>query len=282
MSDQKDIRPSITTPTAEEIRAVATGDDALLREMSAKTRRAFVVGGLAALAGAATWKWLDTRPREGGVGWPYRRGLELNENLAMGYYSNARLSPTFDARSITRNRVNGHLGLAQAYDAKSWNLTIENSSLDAGPIVVTLDEIMKLPKREMITELRCIEGWSIIVKWTGARLSDLIARYPPRNRDGSRGTISSPEQLVRYAALESPGRGYYVGLDMASTLHPQTLLAYAMNDTPLDWHHGAPIRLSIPVKYGIKNIKRPVTLRYSDVRPADFWAEQGYDWYAGH
>jgi DMSO/TMAO reductase YedYZ molybdopterin-dependent catalytic subunit len=55
-----------------------------------------------------------------------------------------------------------------------------------------------------------------------------------------------------------------------------------MNDKPLDWHHGAPLRLAIPVKYGIKNIKRIGTIRYTNVRPADFWAERGYDWYAGH
>jgi DMSO/TMAO reductase YedYZ molybdopterin-dependent catalytic subunit len=83
-------------------------------------------------------------------------------------------------------------------------------------------------------------------------------------------------------SLETPGRGYYVGLDIESALHPQTLLAYEMNGAPLQPMHGAPLRLAIPVKYGIKNIKRIGTIRYTNVRPADFWAERGYDWYAGH
>lgn len=83
-------------------------------------------------------------------------------------------------------------------------------------------------------------------------------------------------------SLETPDGGYYVGLDMESALHPQTLLCYEMNGQPLSLEHGAPLRLVIPVKYGIKNIKRIGTIRYTDTRPADYWAERGYDWYAGH
>jgi DMSO/TMAO reductase YedYZ molybdopterin-dependent catalytic subunit len=76
--------------------------------------------------------------------------------------------------------------------------------------------------------------------------------------------------------------GYYVGLDMASALHPQTLLVYEMEGRPLTPEHGAPLRLFTPVKYGIKSLKRIGTIRFTDERPPDFWAERGYDWYAGH
>lgn len=68
---------------------------------------------------------------------------------------------------------------------------------------------------------------------------------------------------------------------MPSALHPQTLLAYEMNGKPLEAGHGAPLRLAIPVKYGIKNIKRIGSIEYTDERPKDYWAERGYDWYAG-
>ncbi|MGH9827495.1 MAG: molybdopterin-dependent oxidoreductase, partial [Blastocatellia bacterium] len=81
--------------------------------------------------------------------------------------------------------------------------------------------------------------------------------------------------------LEPPEGDYYVGLDMESPLHPQKLLCYEMNGEPLSIKHGAPLRLVIPVKYGIKNIKRIGTIHFSNRRPADYWAEQGYDWYAG-
>ena len=81
--------------------------------------------------------------------------------------------------------------------------------------------------------------------------------------------------------MATPGDGYYVGLDMESMLHPQTLLCYEQNGVPLSQEHGAPLRLAIPVKYGVKNIKRIGTIRYSEPRPADYWAERGYDWYVG-
>ena len=76
--------------------------------------------------------------------------------------------------------------------------------------------------------------------------------------------------------------GYYVGFDIPSILHPQTLLAYEMNGVPLTLEHGAPLRLATPTKYGIKQIKRIGRIEYTDKRPRDFWAEQGYDWYSEH
>ncbi len=236
------------------------------KRLARLTRRGFVTAAVAAAAAFGGWKWLRSRARIDGTPWPLRRVLEANESLASAWFSPKRLSPEFKPSQRTRVRINGHLGLVENADMSQWRLTIEGA---AAPVSLTLDEIRSMPRVEMITELRCIEGWSTIVKWTGARLSDLALRFPPAN-------------AAEFIALETPGRGYYVGLDMASALHPQTLLAYEMNDQPLDWHHGAPLRLAIPVKYGIKSIKRIGVLRYSATRPADFWAERGYDWYAGH
>ena len=64
-------------------------------------------------------------------------------------------------------------------------------------------------------------------------------------------------------------------------MHPQTVLAYEMNDQPLDLKNGAPLRLVIPIKYGVKSLKRIGRIFFSDEKPADYWAEQGYDWWAG-
>ncbi len=101
-------------------------------------------------------------------------------------------------------------------------------------------------------------------------------------REGRAGNSGDARSLLDYAAIETPDGEYYVGLDMASALNPQTLLCYEMNGQPLTPQHGAPLRLVIPLKYGIKNLKRIGTIRFTDVRPADYWAERGYDWYAGH
>jgi len=140
-----------------------------------------------------------------------------------------------------------------------------------------------LPRVEMTTELKCIEGWSTIVTWAGARLADFAATYQPATRQGTAPDVRNrPDELVRYVSLVTPDGGYYVGMDMESALHTQTLLCYEMNGQPLSMEHGAPLRLVTPVKYGIKHIKRVGRISFTDKRPADFWAERGYDWYSGH
>lgn len=232
------------------------------RELSRLTRRGFLTAAVAAGAGYAGWKWLRTRPREGGIEWPLRRMLENNERLARAYFDPERLSTQFRREDITRARINGRLGLQSPLDVDAWRLNIE------GVAALTIDDLRQFPRRSMITELRCIEGWSTIVQWSGVAFADVMARFPPPH-------------MPRYISMETPDRGYYVGLDLESALHPQTLLVFEMNGAPLPLLHGAPLRLAIPVKYGIKNIKRIGTIRYTDIRPADFWGERGYDWYAG-
>jgi DMSO/TMAO reductase YedYZ molybdopterin-dependent catalytic subunit len=250
------------TDGADVVQALPNIDSELKR----LSRRGFVTLGAGAVAGIAAWEWLASRPKVDGLPSPLRTMLETNESLARAYFRKARLSPQFRGSDLTRVRLNGRLGLTSPIDLDAWRLNIEGA---AAPVSLSLDEIKALPRRSMITELRCIEGWSIIVQWTGARLSDLMAKVPPA-------------QSPQYIGLETPDRAYYVGLDLESAMHPQTLLAYEINGNPLPLLHGAPLRLAIPVKYGIKNIKRIGTLRYTQLRPADFWAERGYDWYAGH
>ena len=81
--------------------------------------------------------------------------------------------------------------------------------------------------------------------------------------------------------MATPDGKYYVGMDMESVMHPQTLLAYEVNEQLLPMQHGHPLRLIVPVKYGIKNLKRIGTISFSNQRLPDYWAEQGYDYYSG-
>jgi DMSO/TMAO reductase YedYZ molybdopterin-dependent catalytic subunit len=263
-----DATPDVLPEAVPEVIAAADPEPEpdITPELKRRSRRGFLTLGAGAIAAVAGWKWLGSRPPIDGVPWPLRRTLENNEALARAYFSKSRLSPRFRPSDITRVRLNGRIGLTAPIDLDAWRLRIEGA---AAPVSLTLEDIKSLPRQQMITELRCIEGWSIIVQWTGARLADLMAKYPPAHD-------------ADYVALETPDRGYYVGLDLASAMHPQTLLAYEINGQPLPLLHGAPLRLAIPVKYGIKNIKRIGVIRYTDVRPGDFWAERGYDWYAGH
>jgi DMSO/TMAO reductase YedYZ molybdopterin-dependent catalytic subunit len=239
------------------------------------TRRGFALGGAAALAGLAGWRWLVTRSEEGGLPWPFRRALRWNESLARAGFRSSSSAPRFPRGAAQVPRVNGQIGIDTAIDPASWRLRVIGASGEAGARLLRLEEIRVLPRVEMTTELKCIEGWSTVVSWAGARLADLAALTGLANRN-------SPDDLLDFASLETPDAAYYVGLDMASALHPQTLLCYEMDGEALTMDHGAPLRLVIPTKYGIKSLKQIGTIRFTDSRPADYWAERGYDWYAGH
>lgn len=248
------------------------------------TRRSFATGAAAAAAGLAGYSWLRWFAHDPAVDdhlpWPLRRVLEWNERVARQVLGNERSAPEFAAVRAREPKVNGHQGLAGVVNHDTWRLQV---STPAGPDrEFRLAEIQALPKYEMVTELKCVEGWSEIVRWSGARLIDFLVAYDLGCRGGGgwRDT-ARPDDLFRYVQLATPDRAYYVGLDMPSALHPQTLLCWEMNGQPLTPDHGAPLRLVITVKYGIKNIKRIGHLRLLDERPADYWAERGYDWYAG-
>jgi DMSO/TMAO reductase YedYZ molybdopterin-dependent catalytic subunit len=269
-----------TTPATQDAIATRTSttdpgkpDDDVQRRLRTLSRRGFVVGGAAALAGVGGWLWLVTRGDEGGLPWPLRRALEFDERLARGLFRPSRISPQFPRFAARIPRVNGSIGLDANLDLAEWRLQVIGSAGERSRRSFTLDDIKAFPRTEMTTELRCIEGWSEVVNWAGARLADLASATGFAARGG---------RLLNCVSLQTPDRSYYVGLDMASALHPQTLLCYEMNGQPLTPEHGAPLRLVIPVKYGIKNLKRIGTIQFTDARPADYWAERGYDWYAGH
>jgi len=259
-------------------------NEQVLRNMSRMSRRSFIWAGIAAFSAYKGITWLASRQDDLGTPWPFRRVLDSNGDLAEDYFGPMRLAPTFAKSQITKPlRENGDEGIGDTdYDPSNWTLTVNNVFGKDDPITLTLEDIKKLPVTTQVTEMCCIEGWSIIVEWTGVRFVDFAKKYPPQPREGDKPDVANhPDKLVRYVGMATPDNGYYVGLDMASALHPQTLLCFEMNGEPLSLDHGAPLRLAIPVKYGIKNIKRIGSITYTDTRPADFWGEQGYDWFAG-
>lgn len=257
-------------------------DQGVEDQMRRMSRRSFLGGALAVGAALGGWRWLATRRLENGIPWPLRRNLDNNGQFAQDFNSSTRLAPTFARSQVSDERTNGDIGLGDDFDIANWTLNV--AGLASGePLMLSMNDIKKLPRVEMTTELKCIEGWSIIVNWAGARFADFAAKYPPATQSGDTPNVKNrPEDLLPYVGLTTPDGGYYVGMDMQSALHPQTLLCYEMNGKPLTSEHGAPLRLVTPVKYGIKHIKRIGSIEYATNRPADYWAEQGYDWYAGH
>lgn len=241
-------------------------DAEIQRDLRRKTRRSFLVGGVAAAAGLAGYKWITSGSGGDSLPGPQRRVLDFNGKLAHRYLSDSHLMPSYPASEVGYLKPNGAIGLDAS---EEWTLRLEPSDGVSG-VDLQLADIQALPRVEMITRFCCIEGWSVVAHWTGARFSDFTRRYLPPN-------ISVPP----YVYMATPGEDYYVGLDRKSALHPQTLLAYEQNGKPLAAEHGAPLRLVIPVKYGIKSIKKIGLIRYTTEKPGDYWAEEGYDWFAG-
>lgn len=243
------------------------------KELHRKSRRGFLLGGLAAVGAFSAYKAVRLSGEEDEVPWPQRRVLDLNAELWHSYLDGKHLMPTYSASHIGYLKPNGDHGLDDAPDDQGNPPAWDGFQLE-GPgvksLTLQLSDVQSLPRHEMITKFCCIEGWSVVQKWTGARFSDFTKKFLPPGAS-----------VTDYVYMATDGEDYFVGLDMKSALHPQTLLAWEQNDKPLTYDHGAPLRLIIPVKYGIKNLKRIGLIRYTNQKPRDYWYEQGYDWFAG-
>ena len=139
----------------------------------------------------------------------------------------------------------------------------------SNPMQLSMADIHKLPLTSMVIRHICVEGWAAIVQWGGVRLRDLVALVQPKSN-------------VRYVYFKSAD-GYYESWDLASVIHPQTLMAYQKNGQPLSVDNGAPIRLASPIKLGYKQSKWVTQITFvSNLSPTKgYWEDQGYEWFAG-
>jgi DMSO/TMAO reductase YedYZ molybdopterin-dependent catalytic subunit len=241
-------------------------------QLRRRTRRGFIGLGIGAAAAFAGWEWLMSGGHEEGDIPPRLRSiLQANEAaVRKTIYSNNSLVKTYPASAVGKIKVNGDIGLDDDVEPENWRLEVVPFGQSEPALKLDLDDLRRLPRYEETIDFKCVEGWSTVTQFAGARFSDFTAKF-------ARGSAGAPS-----VGMQTPDGEYYVGLDMPSALHPQTLLAWEMNGEPLEDEHGAPLRLVIPVKYGIKNIKRIGRLEYvQERRPDDYWAERGYDWYAG-
>lgn len=238
------------------------------QELARRSRRSFIGLGAGAVCVAGGWYWLNSQPLEDEIPRPLRAVLGVNESVVRNtLYSDRHLVRTYPASAIGKLKVNGDIGMEQPIDQAAWCLDL--APLGAPSRQLTIDDVRALPRHEQIIDFKCVEGWSTVTQFAGALLSEFTAKFAP----GS--------EKAAWIGMRTPTKDYYVGVDMPSALHPQSVLAYEMNGEPLTDRHGAPLRLVMPVKYGIKNIKRIGRIEYTDTRPADYWAEQGYDYYSG-
>lgn len=201
----------------------------------------------------------------------HRKFFHFNEKLWSNIFSKHQLSVKKPTPAKNKApRVNGSLGLKSLLNLANYKIEIESG---IKKFSLTTTDFLLLPKVDYTTDFRCIEGWSEETQYAGARFSDFMEAYKVgKKTDGV---------YYKYVGFETPDKEYYVSIDMDSMLHPQTVLAYEMNQAPLKIENGFPLRLIIPIKYGIKSLKRIGRIFFSDSRPPDYWAERGYDWYSG-
>jgi len=198
-----------------------------------------------------------------------RTGHEFNESVWRALFREGANAPTFDFDKSSMMRVNGRHGLGEDLVPENWEMQV----LDAdGQVLGThvLADFRALPQTEMTVEHKCVEGWAHIVTWGGVPFHEFVDAFYPEQRQ------------AKFVGISTPDGEFNVGLDMASMLHPQTMLSLDLQREPLSDEHGAPVRLTTPLKYGTKQIKRIGTIQFADTQPEnDYWTVRGYDWYAG-
>jgi DMSO/TMAO reductase YedYZ molybdopterin-dependent catalytic subunit len=194
--------------------------------------------------------------------WLLNQALRLDDAVATLLYSPHHLVPTYTKSQITSLKNNYNGATPDPGYIRGWRLTLEG--LSSG-LTVSLDIETLLARHQIhdqITRLVCVEGWSAIAWWSGLRFDDLLHAYPPV----SQAKWALLESSVNLDANGNPDP-YFVSLDLLTAQHPQTLLATHLNGKPLPVEHGAPLRLLVPVKLGLKNIKAITRITYTEDEP---------------
>ena len=267
-------------------------------KIKAQTRRDFLIygAGVAALAAGFLWVLPDETRARLGIKPPatpdlakqrlLSRALTFDDDVAAALYSPDRLVPTYDLSQAARELRNNYDGQTPdpADYLADWTLTIKGLAsgkvehLTAPMIGRLTDQFGRL---DQVTRLCCVEGWSMIAGWGGLRFTDFLQAYPPK--PGTKWV-----SLTSSVNLDGDGNSdpYYVSIDLPTAQHPQALLATHQSDSsqqmvPLTVEHGAPLRLLVPMKLGLKNIKAVTGIEYMEGEPPDYWAERGYSKYDG-
>jgi DMSO/TMAO reductase YedYZ molybdopterin-dependent catalytic subunit len=166
---------------------------------------------------------------------------------------------------------------------RSWRLQV--GGLVARPAQYSLADLHAMPSRTQITRHDCVEGWSVIGKWTGVPLRQVLSRVQPL--PAARYVVFHCADPMDGSDVQAPRSTYYESIDLVEAVHPQTILAYALNDEPLPVKNGAPLRLRVERQLGYKQAKYlmriDVVERLGDIRggKGGYWEDLGYEWYAG-
>jgi DMSO/TMAO reductase YedYZ molybdopterin-dependent catalytic subunit len=198
-----------------------------------------------------------------------RTGLAFSDWASARLFRSGHLAPTFsdsDLTAFNKFPINDYDVDDPEVDFDKWTLTVTGAVQKPGDY--TLLQIQGLPKITQNTRHVCVEGWDVIGRFAGVRLSDFLK-------------MIGADPTARFVNVECAD-DYYESLDMATARHPQTLLCYEMYDRPLTREHGAPLRLNIPTKIGYKQAKYLTDLKVSHaLERVGYWEDQGYSGFYG-
>jgi DMSO/TMAO reductase YedYZ molybdopterin-dependent catalytic subunit len=198
-----------------------------------------------------------------------KKGLGFSDWASARLFRTGHLATTFDNAELTppsKFPINGYDVDDPGVDLEHWTLTVGGAVQKPGEY--KLAQLQALPRVRQNTRHVCVEGWDVIGRFGGVRLSDFLQ-------------IVGADPTARFITVNCAD-DYYESLDMATALHPQTLLCYEMYEQSLTREHGAPLRLQIPTKIGYKQAKYLTELKVTHVLDkVGYWEDQGYSWFYG-
>ena len=191
-----------------------------------------------------------------------------NDGVQAKLFSPQRLAPEFPESRITQPfPFNAYYGEDEVRVVDGNDYKLEISGLVKEKKAWRLPELYALPQVSQVTRHICVEGWSAIGKWSGPRFSDFLQRV-------------GADTTARYVGFKCAD-DYYSSIDMATALHPQTILAFKYADQVLPPKFGFPMKLRVPTKLGFKNPKHIMAMFVTNDNPGGYWEDKGYNWFSG-
>jgi DMSO/TMAO reductase YedYZ molybdopterin-dependent catalytic subunit len=235
-------------------------------QLRALERRGLLRGGLS-LGAVSMLAGCDLGTHDGLIDRALWSMLRFNDRVQAALFSPHRLAPTYTRAEVTTPfKFNAYYGMDEIRPVPDdWQLEVAGLVADKKPW--TLDRLRALPQESQITRHICVEGWSQIGEWSGVPLRTFL-------------TAIGADLRARYVGFECFD-DYSSSIDMASALHPQTILALDFGQAPLSGPWGAPLRLRIPTKLGFKNPKYIAAITVTNQNPGGYWEDQGYNWFSG-
>ena len=236
------------------------------RELDAPSRRLFgkrilTLGGLAMLTGCSLTD-------EASVETFLSRVSRMNDRVQAWLFDPNRLAPTYTEADITRPfPFNAFYGIDEVTVVAGDDFRLKVGGLVQEKKSWTLDELYALPHAEQITRHICVEGWSAIGRWGGTPFAGFLKRI-------------GADTTARYVGFRCAD-DYYESIDMATALHPQTLLTFTYDGERLPPKYGFPMKLRMPTKLGYKNPKHIMEMFVTNTFPGGYWVDQGYNWFGG-